>query len=225
MLIAGTCIFIHLFNDPDAPRAFFPATVAASDDRRVTIRLGAADVPAAAGDHALIFFQRRQKFMQQSARIAAIMRSAAGPGGSAQPLVDSYQSAAGLTLGMELKGEPACAESRTCYRVTTAGSGDVTARLDDMNCRVLDISATGFSVCCNRPLEQGRIVRVTLHHARERYEGIATVQTARPLNESKWRCGLHCASDDPTNGVLSRGLHRVSMAIQRQHLRRMAGSG
>ena len=56
------------------------------------------------------------------------------------------------------------------------------------------------------------------------YTGKACVQSVRDLGGGRTRYGLHCVRYLEAKGTLAEGLQRASMRIQREQLRRLAGS-
>lgn len=156
----------------------------------------------------LLFYERRRRFMQQPAKVEALM-----------------ESESGTVVALKTIGEPIDAESRQCYRVCTIFS-DLYAAFDgEDNCSLRDVSVTGFAVTSSRDnrLEVGRVVDARLQHEGKVYSGKASVQSIARTPDGLTRYGVNCVKDGNGPATLTRGVQQISMAIQRQQLSRLAG--
>ncbi len=154
-----------------------------------------------------IYFEARNDFLQQAAHILKILDEELKP-----------------TLEIETTGEPASAESRQYYRVSTV-TADVTAELTgDGKRKVVDVSCTGFSVISSRNYAIGNSVEATLIHKDEEYRGKVFVQSIRVLGKDRIRYGLLCVEDRASVGNMPRGLELMTVSLQSEQLRRLAGT-
>lgn len=245
MFKTGSTIFLNIPSESASSPTLHRASVVEFSSGGITIAMDESDLPVSAGQDAFLFFERRQTFMQQAVSIQAVFQvddsadqsmeaSAAGSnisGDAADGLLADTKNASlkttvklktstRLLIGLQVNGEPVSAESRSTYRVVTSIVGGVTVTLDEkIECAVLDVSATGFSVICKAPLRRGQVVRANMRHEANSFQGTAIVQSVKELAGGKIRFGLHCAGDEKSNGSLHRGLQKTSAAIQRQQLR------
>jgi hypothetical protein len=207
MATIGSDIYLRIPQESDQ-RILHPGTVQTIQDGIHTACFEEQDVAADPGDEVIIYFERQGKFMQQAARVAAIAAV------DAQPVI-----------GFEFIGEAVSAESRECFRVCTL-TAEVTATLDDKEtCEVLDISSTGFAVLSTSERNLGAAVKVTMCHQDRQFNGSASIKSVRDLGGGKFRYGMHCVDNRAAGDNLENGLRTVSTAVQRQQLRRMAGTG
>ncbi len=208
MLTTDKGFFIQI---PDASnqRILHPACIAGVSDGTYTAQLEENDLSIEAGDDVFVYFEVRNEFMQQPARVSTV-----------------FASEPALTIGFELQGDPVSAESRQCYRVSTAVS-DLPAQLgDDEHGRLLDVSATGFSIESSEEFEVGQKVQATLHYEGKSFSGAASVQSRKELDGGRIRYGLHCTESHAKgkDSNLLKGMQQISMSVQREHLRRRSGA-
>ncbi len=202
----GLTVFIN-FPSKNGKRTLHPCTVTqvnGSDAMTVLPEDQALDFQVE--QEFLLFFEKSRQFMQQPAKIEALLE------------IEN-----GFVLAIRTAGDPVSAESRQCYRVSTIFS-DLFATFDgEDNCSLRDVSVTGFAVTCPRHLEIGQIVDAELHFEGKHYTGHASVQSIRPLPNGTFRYGVNCVKQ--TNGplTLAKGVQQISMAVQRQQLSRLAG--
>ena len=244
MFKSGATVFLNLPSDTASGKALHRGAVVEFSSGGVTIAMDEPDVPVTPGQGAFLYYERQKTFMQQAVSVQAVMhdsgeqavapQSGAKAGRAGQPENSNKSAAAAATapsnsatrllVGLHVTGEPVSAEGRSAYRVVTSIAGGVTVTLDNnLECAVLDVSATGFSVISDAPLLQGQVVRVVIHHELEDIQGSAIVQSVKELAGGQRRIGLHCAGNSRSNGQLHRGLQRISAAVQRQQLRRARG--
>ena len=166
------------------------------------------DLPLGAGQDVFIYFEIDQKFMQQSARIDAIMQA------------DPKQ-----VVGLETIGEPLSAENRECFRVSTVMAGLTATVGAEEKCPVLDMSASGCAVLTSFRHSTGSVIEITLPFEGSRFTGKGRVHSVRETSSDRFRIGLACAGDQKAGDELREGLNTITMSIQRQQLRRRARQG
>ncbi len=153
-----------------------------------------------------VYYEERNKFFRHLAKVVE------------GPKIEEATSSVHVTL----LGEPIPAESRECYRASTV-MGEITMQIDEeTNCKLLDVSATGFAVIAQTELPTGAAVSAKVEFDGSFFEGEAIVQSTTEVREG-YRYGLHCHADNKTDGNLQRGLQLINMDVQRQQLRRLAG--
>ena len=111
------------------------------------------------------------------------------------------------------------AEKREVYRVPTEFRGLTTTIGEERNCRLQDVSATGFGVIVRRDIKLGEVVKATLYYEGHAFTGRASVQSVTKIEDQRKRCGFYCLDKQVSPASLPRGLHLISMGIQREHLR------
>lgn len=204
MLQTGAGVFLQIPNGSDK-RVLIPATITDVTESTYSVQLENDDTAFSPGQEVFLFFERKNEFMQQSARIDGVLA------GAPKPL-----------LGIQAVGEPVSAESRQCYRVSTV-MAELTATVGgDEKCRLTDVSATGFSVVSRMQFDLGKTLPVTLRFEKVEFKGHACVQSGKETDAGEIRYGLHCVGNDKETKELAKGLQKISMAVQRQQLRRMA---
>jgi hypothetical protein len=203
MFTPDTAIFVEIPGEAD-PRLLHAAKVTGADGQVCTAELLEGRPPFQAGLDVFIYYEVQHQFMQQPARIEAILQ--------AEPRV---------VIGFETTGEAVSAEARQCYRVSTV-MADLTATVADETCALLDVSATGFAVLATARHGPGKMVKVTLHYRGEDYSGSARVQSVRQMPDGRIRYGLNAADDKKAGGGLLKAQRQITMDIQRSHLRRLA---
>ncbi len=95
----------------------------------------------------------------------------------------------------------------------------------EADCHLLDVSATGFSFVTENTYPVSAHIDVSIRFEDTDYSGSMRVQGSKPLRRGRNRCGLHCVDDRNTGGNLQQGLQHITMAVQREQLRRMKRSG
>ena len=216
MVPVGHGVFVQ-FPDEFDRRVLHPATVVGSSDELFTAQLE-KEAPPFEPDESIILYYQKKEFMQQAARVVSVTER--------EPETEDVCAAGdecGPVFQFELTGEPASAESRQHYRVSTVMS-DLTARLGcEDSCQLLDVSGRGFSVVASQKHSVGEVVEATL-----RFEGRALpvqvcIQSVRELSKGRIRYGLHPVGNPEVGGDIFKMLHHMGMALQRQQLQRLAG--
>lgn len=204
MFASGKGVFVQI-PDGSVQRVLHPATIVAVDSGVLALEFSDPDFLPQAGQAVLVFFDRKGEFTQQAGRIGGVRAS--------EPRA---------VVGVELVGKPVSAESRQSYRISTAVSG-LTATVGSIeNCRLLDVSATGFAVLTDKPLTIGDIVKAVLSLDGDTFTGEVSVQNAGTFADGLTRYGLYCVSEGEPGYDLQSGLLRISVHVQREQLRRYA---
>lgn len=158
------------------------------------------------GQELLIYFERRRQFVQQPAKVEALLDSEKG----------------GVVV-LRTTGEPVSAESRQCYRVSTILS-DLSVTFDGVEgCSLRDVCVTGFAVASPRHYTTGQVLDVGLLFEGTGYTGQASIQSITPMPDGQVRYGVNCVKDKASASSLSKGVQQVSMSVQRRQLSRLAG--
>ncbi|MHC5005765.1 MAG: hypothetical protein ACYTGF_00220 [Planctomycetota bacterium] len=207
MLASETKIFLHLPSE-STKTILHPATVKEPGEHGHTAELEEPDVALEAGQDIFVFYELKRKFVKQAARIDAIM-----------------QTDPTLVVGFEVTGEIVSAENREWYRVST-GLVSLTMDFgDESGCPLLDVSSVGLAVEATKRYEIGHLVPATLHHGGRQYSGTARIQSIRELGGDRYRYGVHSVQDKASGGDLRKGQQLISASLEREQLRRLAGSG
>jgi len=216
MVPVGYGIFVQFPDELDR-RVLHPARVVAMTDTLFTAELE-KDVPPFEQNESIIVYYQKNEFMQQSARVVSLIEREPETGDTC-----TTEDECGPIFEFEVTGEPASAESRQYYRVSTV-MADLTAKLGwEDCCKLLDVSARGFSVVASEQYMVGEIVDATLRFEGRELTGKACIQSIRELNKGRVRYGLHPVSDPPVGAGMFEMLHRMCMTVQRQQLQRLAG--
>ena len=206
MLSIDTRFFVSV-PDESRQRILHPATVIEVDQDTYVAELEEKDIPLGAEQPIVVYYEIRGEFMQQPGTVTAY-----------SPADTQKHDRVSLTTS----GQPVSAESRQCYRVSTV-TADMAVAIDgDDHCPLTDVSVTGLSFISANPYEAGKIVPVRLEHDRASFEGGACVQSTKPLGSDRTRYGLYCVEQRADAGNLNKGLNQISMAVQREQLRRLA---
>lgn len=190
-------VFVQLPAETDA-RVLHRARHVGSEGEQPILEL---EVPLglATEQDVFLYYEHKRRFMQQPARVVV----AAGES----------------TVIVEATADPIVAESRQSYRCPTLVE-DISARLgSEDGCEVLDVSQTGFAVLARTTYAPGSKLDVTLTLEGEAADGVVIVQSVQVPPGGRTRYGLRAIQ-----GVLVDALPRFSMAVQRNQLRRRAGT-
>ena len=155
----------------------------------------------------LMYFNGKREFLQQLGRVVAV-----------EPQELEGEEATVFTF--DPIGDPISAESRQFYRVSTI-SADLRASMgDEKDLDVQDLSATGFAVIASGSYALGDTVEVEIEHADMQCHGTAAVQSVREFGPGRIRYGLRAIEEDPHTGEFLQTLQGISLAVQREQLRR-----
>jgi hypothetical protein len=118
-------------------------------------------------------------------------------------------------------GEPVSAENREIFRVCVAMAG-ISAKVErEDGCSVMDISPVGLAAMAATEHKLGTDVRVAFHHEAWTVSTGARVQTVKPRPDGRYRYGLLAFGK---NTEAHKALQQISMSMQKQQLRRLAGA-
>ena len=160
----------------------------------------------------LVYYEKKREFMKQPAKIQTVIE--------VDPEFDARSSMAFQTCG-----EPVSAESRQCYRASTVISKRKVSVGGEDHCPLLDVSIAGFAFIGKESYQIGQILDTVLTHEGKTFRGTTAVQTIRELPDGRIRYGMYCSDERSSDADLLEGLHVVSMAVQREQLKRLAGAG
>lgn len=191
--------------DKSKRRVLHPAKVTAVTDGVYSAELEEkTGVSLKQGQEVIVYFRHLQKFLKQPATIDSVSDDVS-------------------EFTFTMMGEPASAEDREFYRVSTVVS-DLRAKVGSVEeCALVNVSLGGFAVVSSERYEVGDMVEVKLSFDGRVFAGKGCVQSVRELDQYRIRYGMVCADDKRSGETLRAGLHRISMYVQRQQLRRLAG--
>lgn len=152
----------------------------------------------------LVYFEQQATFVQQPARVRA---------------VEATDDGTGEIVELELLGKPVNAEQRQVYRVSCLES-DINATMNnEPDCKIVDISATGFGVHCASRFHIGASVAAQVHWQGETLRGPVVVVSVRQVSDTQHRYGVR--SIDSGGTTLHKALTRISLGVQREQMRRI----
>ena len=164
------------------------------------------DLAVETGQEIIVYFENNRRFMQQPARIDGLDKEGSQ-----------------LIISFTTTGEPASAESRQHYRVSSVFESGLTAEIDTKRvCLVVDVGVTGFGVIAKEHYSIGNQVDASIEYEGQKYTGNVCIQSFRELCEGRIRYGLQCASAKTSQDNLTKGLQNMSVKIQQEQLRRLA---
>ncbi len=207
MLKLGMKMFLNFPNE-SKKLILHPGTIKEAGECGYTADIEESNLAVEAGQDVFVYYELNRKLVKQAARIEAAMKNAPA-----------------LTIGFQVTGDVVSAECREWFRVSTV-LNDLTADFGpESDCRLLDVSSVGFAVEATERYEIGNTLPATLHFEGEHFTGEVRVQSVRELDEGRFRYGLHALADKSSGGDLCKGQQQISAAVQREQLRRMAGTG
>lgn len=200
MIKPGASLF---FRDPKiaAERVLVPARLIEKIDESLVADLHPTE-RFEAGQAVTIFFELQREFMQQPVQIDSLQAGEEGPRVRFFPI-----------------GDPVSAESRQHFRVA-AITTELVARIgQEEGCEVQDVSATGFSAIASTEYALGICLPVSIHYGGGSCEGDAVVQSICERRQG-YRYGFFSAD----GARLRDQLNQLSLAVQREQLRRLSGA-
>jgi hypothetical protein len=203
----GTGCFVQIANE-SSQRILHSALVEECTDNTYTAELQEEAAQLKSGQDIFIYYELRNEFTRQPARIHIIANTPSG-----------------RTFTFQFTGDAVSAESRQVYRVSTVMAAVTATFGGEENCPVVDVSATGFAVIAARQYKATDIVTATVRFESEMFSGQGRIESIRELEVDRFRYGLHCVDGKSTNETLRKGLQQISATVQRQHLRRLARAG
>jgi len=156
-----------------------------------------------------IYYDLHRQFMQQPARVRVIR--------------DDEESDT-VEFEIKLQGKPVSAESRQCFRVVTVLADRWMKFGEEDRCQIVDISATGCAVISRQDLKGSQTIGASIEYRDKTYQGTLCVQSKSVLSSGRIRYGLHCTDGKKQDSNLLMALQIISMEIQREQLRRLAGA-
>ncbi len=179
-----------------------PAQVVACDQDVYTAVVEEDDVLLEPEQEVFLYFEISGTFMKQLARIEGVARE------------DPKRWIRFTTIGNAVSSE-----KREVYRVPVQFR-ELSATIGgEKNCRLQDVSDTGFSVIACLDINIGEVSQVTLRYEDEEFNGRASLQSVKQLDGKGKRYGFYCVDKQLSPGSLPRGLHLISLAVQREHVR------
>jgi len=186
-------------------RRLDPAKAVAIDGNEVTIVTSDPDFQVEAEQTIRVFHQAHD-FMQQTATVVSLDEE------------DGEK-----IIAIELTSQPASAESREFHRVSTIFA-ELTASIGKEDaCPLVDVSTMGFALISTETFQIGDILSTELRFENGVYPGKTCVQSVRDLGAGRIRYGLLPLADDESGTQMFAGMQRMTIALQRQQLRRLSG--
>lgn len=221
LLKTGADLFVQI-PDGSSQRFLHRARVVAVSEAGYVVALRAS-LQLEVEDEILVYFDSESEFVQQPARVSALLSDAPA---SERPSVDGVFHASETDVQhaadspprlvcLETFADPISAENRTDYRIRVSAS-DVSATLDGEKCEVEDVSPTGLALLASRQHERGTIVPASLRYRDEEYNGRVCIRSARPAG-SRTRYGVSYVADPGGRSEIAAGLRAIVRAIPREH--------
>ncbi len=206
MLSVDSGFYLHI-PEESKDRILRPAKILGMVDGICTAKLEEEGIQIRDETDVFIYYEIERVFTQQAAHVTAVDNEDLCP-----------------VIEFRTTGEPVSVEGRQAFRVSAAAT-DLTAKLGDQNdCQLLDVSCSGFSVVASAGHSIAKVLDVTLWNEGRAYSGKAVVQSIRELAPGRIRYGLHCAEGRAAQPELLEALRILTLALQREQLRRMAGT-
>ncbi len=207
MLSPDKNIFLSI-PDESVMLILHPAQVVACNHDVYTAVVEEDDVLLEPEQEIFLYFEISRSFMKQSARIKEVAPE------------DAKRLIRFTTIGNAVSSE-----KREVYRVPIQFR-ELTASIGgEKNCRLQDVSETGFSVIAYLDINIGEVTQATLRYEDEAFSGRACLQSVKQLDGKGKRYGFYCIDKQLSPGSLPRGLHLISLAVQREHLRGLERTG
>lgn len=196
-------------SSPSEQRVLHPLSVLARQGNSWTVSSLEPGLTIEDDSEVRMYFDLRRQFMQQPAEVKAVRRDEEN---------DTVE------IEIELQGNPVSAESRQCFRIITVLSDRWMKFGSEEHCQIVDISATGCALISTQELKGSQCVPSSIEYRGKTYQGNLCVQSTKQLSSGKFRYGLHCTDRSKQEGNLLMALQILSMEIQREQLRRLAGA-
>jgi hypothetical protein len=140
-----------------------------------------------------------------------------------QPAIvaDLRQALPTSIIAFDRAGPPVSAENREIFRVCVA-MADINAKLESESCcPVMDISPVGLAALSAKEHKLGADVNVVFRYDGWAVSTTARVQTVKERPDGRFRYGLLALGK---NTDAHRALQQMTMSMQHQQLRRLAGA-
>jgi len=206
MLSIDCGFWLHI-PEESKNRLLRPVKLLGISDDIHTARLEEEGVQIGEDTDVFLYYEIRNTFTQQAAHILT---------------VDDEDPCS--VIEFRITGEPVSVEGRGAFRVSAVTS-NLTAKLGDQHdCQLLDVTISGFSVVASAEHNMAKVLDVTLRHQGRAFSGQASIQSVRELSPGRIRYGLHCSANKSAQAELVKGLQLLTTGLQRDQLRRMAGT-
>ncbi len=202
----GSRVFLR-FDSPSRGRLLRPGIVQEIREGGLTLAFDARHHAVENGEEKLVYYDQASDFVQQPVLVEA--QSSDGP-----PFVLSVKSI----------GDAVSAGTREEDRVATRGSGLAATLEDENGCLIQDVSLSGLAVISTWKYRIGRCLEIAIRYGDEEFLGKMEVRYGNALDAAKTRYGLLGVFDTAEGRGLQNGLTRMTLEIQRQHLKRISGS-
>jgi hypothetical protein len=210
MLSQGDLLYIQ--RPTQSPqRVLIPLDIVANEQDHVIIETSQVFDWLPDDGQVLVYYDKRRDFVKQSAKLEIHLHEE-----------DEDQVDGVMRYAIELLGEAVNAESRQTFRVSTVISGRTASFDDEGDVPLVDVSATGYAVIATKQRNVGEIVKTTLNHDGRHFSGSACVQSVCQLDDQRIRYGMFCVDKRQPGNNLNQGLLTISMAVQREQLRRLS---
>ena len=219
LLKTGTDLFVQI-PDGSSERFLHRARVVAISESGYVVALR-ANLHLEVEDELLVYFDAEYEFVQQPARISALLSD--GPA-SEHPEVDRVFEPSEVDVlhaadspprlvCLETIADPISAENQTNYRIRVA-EGEISATLDGEACAVGDVSPTGFALFAKRAHPRGTILPAAIRHASEKFSGRVCIRSIRDA-DGKTRYGVSYVADPGSRSEIATGLRSITESIRR----------
>ncbi len=207
MLGLGQDVFLQLPNEMRR-RFLHPAKVVGAVDGQYHVEMEKRETQVISDQEIMAFFHSGKDFVKQAARV-----------------IGDVETEPNYVITFETVGQPVSADTRECYRVSTVIAGLTVEFGRETNCPLLDVSVTGFALSSSLKYVVANIVSAKLFHEGAEYAGQVCVQSVRELGNGRIRYGVSCVDKTPGGNNLLAGTLKLSLSVQREHARRLAGVG
>ncbi len=191
-------IFMRIPDD-HGKQVLHPGLVVSSDDESVTVRL-MDEIELQAELELFVHYEIKRQFMQQPVTVET---------------VDESEDAD--VVRFLVTGEAFSAESRERYRVSAIASDAALDVGSESDCKVLDVSGTGFSFYAQDSYAVAQSLSVHFTFGDKQWPGTIVIMSAKDMDDKK-RYGVRC-----TDGPLKNEIAAICREVERQQLRRLAG--
>lgn len=199
MLEVGSVVHLRFSNDSEN-RGIVKGSVLAATANDITVEFHEpVELSVDAGVHLL--YRLDNEFIRGMAIVQSVLRE--------EP---------SLQVRLLWVGQPYPCKVRGSFRVAAHFEG-LRAKLGAASVWLVDLSFDGFSVWSQQHYELGANLEAVLYYGEKRYGGEACIRNIRDLGEGRRRYGL-LVSDNSLE--LKKGLQEITMAIQRQKLKKIA---
>ena len=210
MLSQGDLLYIQRPTQ-NQQRVLIPLDIVANEQDQIIIETSQVFDWLPEDGQILVYYDKRRDFLKQSAKLEIHVHEE-----------DEDQVDGVMRYAIQLLGEAVSAESRQTFRVSTVISGR-TAKFDDEgHVPLVDVSASGYAVIATKEHNVGEIIKTVLSHDGREFSGTACVQSICKLDDQRIRYGMFCVDKRQPCNNLNQGLLTISMAVQREQLRRLS---